>query len=250
MTSVPPSTISSDDPSSGSPTFHAAVAAMAALGFGWLGALFGQDAGYALARLLRRDPAEVKDMLIWMFIASPFVMAALGIWLALVMTGAGRAARTVALSFLVVVTAGAVAMMTASYDWPKTTGTPVYDYELRLPTGVPLSNPNLLDLTMWDEKTGSGCSVTDLRHIDGRVQVSGKFTLGNDNHAPRMSMRLREGTIHPHPEAYWRLPVMLATKVEAEFSPWHKIEFITAPRVVPSVPPGDYEIRYRLRRFM
>lgn len=223
---------------------------MAALGFGWLGALFGQDAGYVVARLLRRDPAEVKDMMIWLFVASPFVMAALGVWLALVLTGAGHAARTVALSFLVVITAGAVAMMAASYDWPKTSGTPVYDYELRLPAGMKITDHNLVDLTIGDEKTGTGCSVTGLQHVNGRAQVSGRFVLGRDYHAPQMSMRLREGTVHPHPEGFWRLPVMSATKVEAEFSPWQKIEFIAPPRVVPAVPPGDYEIRYRLRRFM
>lgn len=250
MTSVPPSTLSSNDPSSGSPARRAVVAAVAALGFGWLGALFGQDAGYAVARLLRRDPAEVKDMLIWLFIASPFVMAALGVWLALLLTGAGRAARTVALTFFVVMTAGTVAMMTASYDWPKTTGTPVFDYELRLPAGVPLSNHNLVDLTLWNNNDGMGCTVNGMTQDGDRVQVSGTLVLGRDNHAPIMSMRMREGASFPYPEAYWRLPYMPATKPQAEFSPWQKIDFIAPSRVVPSVPPGDYEIRYRLRRFM
>jgi hypothetical protein len=250
MTSVPPSTISTGAPSCGSPARRAAVAAMAALGFGWLGALFGQDAGYAVARLLRRDPAEIKDMLVWLFIASPFVMAALGVWLALVLTGAGRPARTGSLAFLVVLTAGTVAISVASYDWPKSFGTPVYDYELRMPAGMKITDHNLVDLTIGDEKTGTGCAVTGLQHIAGRAQVSGAFVLGRDNHVPQMSMRLREGTVHPHPEGYWRLPMMPMDKLQAEFSPWQKIEFIAPPRAVPAMPPGDFEIRYRLRRFM
>jgi hypothetical protein len=158
MTSAPPDTASTASPSD-SPARRAAIAAAAALGFAWLGALFGQDAGHAVARLLRRNTAEVKDMMIWLFVASPFIMAALGIWLALLLTGAGRAARTLALSILPVMTAGTATMMAASYDWPKTTGTPVYDYELRLPAGVALSNPNLLDMTLWDDTAGTGCSV-------------------------------------------------------------------------------------------
>jgi hypothetical protein len=141
-------------------------------------------------------------------------------------------------------------MTAASYDWPKTSGTPIYDYELRLPAGVALSKANLLDMTLWDDTAGTGCSVTELRHLDGRAQVSGKFVFGGDNLAPTMSMRLRDGTVHPHPEGYWRMSVVPATKPGAEFSLWQKIEFIAPPRAVPSVPPGDYEIRYRLRRFI
>jgi hypothetical protein len=249
MTSAPADPASTAS-SLGTPARRAAIAAVAALGFASLGALFGQDAGYAVARLLRRDPAEVKDMMIWLFVASPFAMAALGVWLALLLTGAGRAARTLALTFFVVMTAGTAAMMAASYDWPKTSGTPVYDYELRLPAGVALSSPNLLDITLWDDTAGTGCSVTELRQIDGRAQISGRFVFGGHNPAPAMSMRLRDGTVHPHPEGYWRMSVVPATKPGAEFSSWQKIEFIAPPRVVPSVPPGDYEIRYRLRRFM
>jgi hypothetical protein len=249
MTSVPPSTVSTET-SLGSPAGRATVAAVAALGFGWLGALFGQDVGYLVAHLLKRDPAEIKGLLIWLFIASPFVMAALGAWLALVLTGAGRAARTVALSFLIAMTAGAMAMMAVSYEWPKTTGVPVFDYEIRFPAGVQLSNQNLVDLTVWNNNDGMGCAVNGMTQHGDRVQVSGTLVLGRDNHAPTMSMRMREGASFPYPEAYWRLPNMPATRPQPEFSPWHKIEFVAPPRVVPSVPPGDYEIRFRLRRYI
>lgn len=237
--------------------FALAVVAFAAGGF--VGFWVGEPLGYAVAALVGRDPAEVKDMLIWCFIATPIVMAALWAWLALVLTGAGRLPRTIALVWLIFVTIGAVGLTIVSYDWPKASGIPVVDYELRLPAGIKLTNKYDIGLTVWNEKSGQGCYVDSLQYIGGRAQLNGTIVVQLDNHAPTMSLRLPENQaldgprgpfVQNNPEGYWRLPYSPTSKLEIEFSPWQKIEFIAAPRAVPPMPPGNYEIRYRLRHYM
>src|SRR5215510_12413553 len=102
------------------------VLALAAAGGGaWLGFRYGDAPGYLLADLLDRDPAELKDTLIWGVITSAAFLALAGVWLALTLTRAARRARLASLIALAVVTLGGAGMMAAAYDWPKSSGTPV-----------------------------------------------------------------------------------------------------------------------------
>jgi hypothetical protein len=239
--------------------FRFTIAIIAFFVGGLFGFWLGQPLGYALAEWVGRDPAEVKDMLIWCIIATPIVMSALWAWLALILTGAGRMAKRVTLIWLILVTIGAVGILFESYDWPKASGIPVVDYELRLPAGMPLSDKYDIGLTVWNEKNGQGCYVDRLQHSNNRALLNGTIVVQLDNHTPTMSLRLPESLaldgprgpfVQKNPEGYWRLPYSPASKLETEFSPWQKIEFIAAPRAVPPMPPGNYEIRYRLRHYM
>jgi hypothetical protein len=104
-----------------------------------------------------------------------------------------------------------------------------------------------------------GLLCRPLQHLDDRALLNGTIVVQLNNSTPTMSLRLPEsmamdGPRGPfgrrNPEGYWRLPYSPTSKLETDFSPWQKIDFIDARRAVPPMPPGNYEIRYRLRRYM
>ncbi len=57
----------------------AALAAIAAFLGGWLGLHLGEALAYALAELVDRDIAELKDVLIWFIVLGAPVCAAAGV---------------------------------------------------------------------------------------------------------------------------------------------------------------------------
>ena len=236
------------------------IATLAASIFGILcGFWLGQPIGYELARLLGRDPADLKGMLIACFIAMPFFMSALFAWLALTLTGARPTSRDTARAWLAFVTVGTVVLVIGNYDWPKSSGIPVVEYELRLPAEAAVSDRHQVSLTVWSETGGTGCYIHNLQQFAGRPQLTGHIVVQTNNEKPTMSLRLVQAAaadessatfVQKSPEGYWRLPYSPQSQLETEFSPWQAIEFISAPRAVPALPPGRYEIRYRLSEFM
>jgi hypothetical protein len=122
-------------------------------------------------------------------------------------------------------TFGAVAVGLAGYPWPKTSGTPVIHYELRLPAGLAMSRPNDVDPTIWSGKNGHGCYIRDMRIASGRPEFTGSMVLDLDNLTPTVSFTLDRKT-----EGVWRLPYSPDAAFEKSFGPWQRIEFIQNPR--------------------
>jgi hypothetical protein len=222
------------------------LALAAAAGGAWLGFRYGDAPGYLLADLLDRDPAELKDTLIWGVITSAAFLALAGVWLALTLTRAARRTRFATLIALAVVTLGGAGMMAAAYDWPKSAGIPVIDYELRLPPGTVLP-PNQGDIRMfvWSDRSGQGVYIKEVRRSGPRPEIIGDLVLQEGNLSPTMSLQLPNG-----PERHWRLPYTPDAKLEPAFGPWQRIEFITPLGRQPIPSDGDYDIRYRVRKYM
>jgi hypothetical protein len=222
------------------------LALAAAAGGAWLGFRYGDALGYLLARLVDREPAELKDTLIWGIITSAAVLALAGAWLMLTLTGAARRARFATLAALGVATLGGAGMMAAAYDWPKSTGAPVIDYELRLPPGTVLPpHQNDIRLFIWSDRAGQGVYIKEVRRNGPRPEIVGDLTLQEGNLSPTMSIQLPNG-----PERHWRLPYTPDAKLEPALGPWQRIEFITPLGRQPIPSDADHEIRYRVRRYM
>jgi hypothetical protein len=219
------------------------LAASAAAVCGYLGLGAGERLGYVIATLIGREIAELKDMLIWSILASGIVSALAGIWLSHWITRASKGTQQGA----AIVLAGAVAcgaiLMLASFDWPKSAGTPVVDYELRLPAGTPLPAHDAIDITAWSDRMGQGCYIKQVRMVDGRPEITGTIVLHPG--LATVSLKLDRAT-----EGHWRLPIAADARLEKAFRPWQRIEFIPTPNkdAVP-LPAGDYEIRYRVRKY-
>lgn len=221
-----------------------AVTAAVAGGFG--GMQFGQAASYAIARLTDRDIAELKDMLIWSLIAGMATGAAAGIWIVLALARTQRWLQRGALALLAVAAVGGTAITVAAYDWPKSSGHPVVHYELRLPPGVALPPMSELRLEQWEGKSGHGIYIARTGIADGRAEIAGSFAIHRDSRGADMALGLAR-----HIESRWRIPYTGDAPLEKAFGPWQRIEFLPSPRAgVLPLPPGDYHIRYRVRRYM
>jgi hypothetical protein len=219
----------------------------AILSGGWIGTGIGNALIYALAAYVDHDIGRFKDMLILSMLVHMAIFAVLGIWLVLFATSAHRAAQILFLcttGFVAVVGWG---LLISGYPYEKTSGSPVVRYELRLPAGAPepVDGDGGYGLTIWNEKMGHGAYIEQVRRAGNRAEVKGDFVLDRGKPAPTMSLRLRGM------EGHWRVPYDGNAKLEKEFGAWQKIEFIPTPREgVPPLPPGDYEIRYRVHHYM
>ena len=137
-------------------------------------------------------------------------------------------------------------MMAAAYDWPKSAGNPVIDYELRLPAGTVLpAHENDIRLFVWSDRSGQGVYIKDVRRAGERPEIVGSLVLSENNLSPTVSIQLPNG-----PERHWRLPYGPNAKLEPAFGPWQRIEFVTPLGRQPIPSDGDYEIRYRVRRYL
>jgi hypothetical protein len=223
-----------------------ALAVVAAIPGAWIGIAATNALVYAIAALTDRDIAELKDMLIWSMITGLLAGGLAAIWLVLWLTSAGKWAQRVALIPLCIAALGGGAITVAAFDWPKSSGTPIIQYQLRLPAGAPLPERDKIGITVWREKLGQGCYIDQIRMADGRPEITGDLVLHTTYENPTMSLELDRASA-----GYWRLPYKPDAALEKSFGPWQRIEFIPTPRAnVPPLPPGDYEIRYRVRKYM
>ena len=212
---------------------------------GWLGLIGGEALAYAIATWTDRDITELKDMLIWSTFGGGLVGLLIGVVLVLTCMRSSVEARRIALIGLMTAVTCVGALMLGTFDWPKSSGTPNVLYEIRLPAGTPLPRRDKVDVKIWTEKAGSGCYVAGLRKDGDRPVIAGSFLL-NDKPANRtMSLRLERG-----PEGYWAMPIAADARLDKSFGPWQRIEFIPHPREnVPPLPPGEYEVRYRVKKY-
>ncbi len=213
---------------------------------GFAGMQFGEVASHAIARLTDRDIAELKDMLIWSLIAGMASGAVAAVWIVLKLTRMPRWLQRSALVLLASVALGGSAITVAAYDWPKSSGHPVVQYELRLPVGVALPPMSELRLAQWQGNSGSGIYIARTGTVDGRAEIAGSFVIGRDSKGSEMSLGLARNV-----ESRWRIPYAGDAKLETQFGPWQRIELLPSPRggVMP-LPAGEYLIRYRVRRYM
>jgi hypothetical protein len=147
---------------------------------------------------------------------------------------------------MTVVALGGAAITVAAYDWPKSSGHPVVQYELRLPQGVALPPMSELRLGQWRGKSGHGIYIKRTGIVDGRAEIAGSFAIDRDSTGSEMSLGLARNV-----ESRWRIPYAGDAPLEKTFGPWQRIELLPSPRAdtVP-LPAGDYHIRYRVRRYM
>lgn len=90
------------------------------LGFGTVGLLCGEMIGYGIAGITRRDPAELKDMLIWCFITAPPLFAATGFWLTIRMLTERIWLKRLALTVFLIVAFCSTTMIVLTYlDAPR-----------------------------------------------------------------------------------------------------------------------------------
>lgn len=223
-----------------------AVVLLSALCAGAIGMQFGERFGYALANAVDRDIAELKGTLIWFILLTPPTSAMVGAAAAMVALRSRwrRAAVISAASFV----AAAGLFLTIGYEWPKSAGMPVIEYELLLPDGLKLTGQNQIDLTIWNGKSGHGCYIKEMRQQGSRQLVAGSIVLHLDNHSPTMSIVLGDGEKW-FSAGVWELPYRPEDQLEVSFRPWRRIEFVRNVHDKP-LPTGNFQIRYRLRSFM
>jgi hypothetical protein len=218
----------------------------AAVAGGFAGMQLGEALSYAVARLTDRDIAELKDMLIWSLIAGMATGAAAGLWIVLALARTPRWLQRSALAFLALGALGGAAITVAAYDWPKSAGHPVVQYELRLPQGVTLPSMSELRLEQWQGKSGHGVYIDRTGTVDGRAEIAGSFAIHRDSKGSEMALGLSRNI-----ESRWRIPYTGDAPLEKAFGPWQRIELLPSPRAnTMPLPAGDYHIRYRVSRYM
>jgi len=222
------------------------LATAAAVAGGFAGMQLGQALSYGIARLTDRDIAELKDMMIWCLIAGMATGAIAGLWIVLVLARTPRWLQRSALALLALAAGGGAAITIAAYDWPKSSGHPVVQYELRLPHGVALPPMSELRLAQWEGTSGSGIYIARTGSVDGRAEIAGSFVIGRDSKGSDMSLGLARNV-----ESRWRIPYTGDAPLEKAFGPWQRIELLPSPREgTTPLPAGEYLIRYRVRRYM
>jgi hypothetical protein len=222
------------------------LAIAAAMAGGFAGMQLGEALSYAVARLTDRDISELKDMLIWSLIAGMATGAAAGIYIVLALARTSRWLQRSALALLALIALGGTAITVVAYDWPKSSGHPVVQYELRLPEGVALPPMSDIRLAQWQGKSGHGIYIARIGTVDGRAGIAGSFAIDRHSKGSEMALGLARNV-----ESRWLIPYTGDAPLEKAFGPWQRIELLPSPRegVVP-LPPGDYHIRYRVRRYM
>ena len=226
------------------PTRHLVGVTGAIIG-GWLGLLGGEALAYAIAAWTDRDIAELKDMLIWSTFGGGLVGLLVGVFLVLVCMRSSADARRLSLISVAVAVVLVGGLMLATFDWPKSSGTPNVMYEIRLPPGAPQPRRDKVDVVLWAEKSGKGCYVSDLRRENGRPVIAGSFLVTGKSDSQTLALRLNREA-----EGHWKMPIRADAKLDKTFGPWQRIEFVPSPREnVPPLPPGEYEVRYRVRKY-
>jgi hypothetical protein len=212
---------------------------------GWGGLYAGNWLVYAVARWTDRDIAELKVMLTWGPLAGGLVCAVAGVWLVLAATRCSREAQRVGLIATGVAVMVGVLLMLGSFDWRKNSGVPEVMYEIRLPEGTPPPRADRVNVMLWSDRAGQGSYVAGVRRDGDRPVIAGSFQL-NGSGERTLSLGLDR-----EPQGYWTVPIRRDAKLEREFGPWQRIAFTPIPRENGSpLPPGEYEVRYRVRKYL
>ena len=227
------------------PIRHLVGVAGAIIG-GWLGLMAGEALAYAIAAWTDRDIAELKDMLIWSTFGGGLIGLLVGVWLVLTVMRSSVEARQIALIGAAAAVIGVGALMLGTFDWPKSSGTPNVMYEIRLPAGTPQPRFDKVSVKLWNQKSGSGCYLSELRQDGDRPAIAGSCLITSNAGGQTMSLGLDRGQ-----ESHWKMPIRADAKLEKAFGPWQRIEFVPPPREnTPPLPPGEYDVRYRVKKYL
>jgi hypothetical protein len=222
-----------------------ALALAAFVGMGGLGLIGGGALAHAIAGWTDRDIAELEAMLIWSTLAVGMVGAIGGVWLVLTCTRCSREAQHAALVAGGVAAVVGAVLMLGNFDWPKSAGVPEVLYELRLPAGTPPPRLDRVNIILWSDRAGKACYVSGLRLDGDRPVIAGSFPVTS-----RGDQTLSLG-LDRQPQGYWAMPIKADAKLDKTFGPWQRIEFTPIPREnVPPLPPGEYEVRYRVKKYL
>jgi hypothetical protein len=181
-----------------------------------------------------RDIGELKGMYVVGSLAAVPVLALASVWACLAITRATRRAVRLAGVAFGLSLLGAVPLVSGAYEPVKTSGSPVLAYELRLPPSLEAWDPSNIDVTIWSERDGFGCSIKTVRVVGGRQVVSGTCVISRTNQSPTMSLRFR-----PEGEGHWRVPMGPEAPREVSFgsgSPSSSCHLREQPRRSPPGP--------------
>jgi hypothetical protein len=227
------------------PIRHLVGVAGALIG-GWIGLFGGEALAYAIAEWTDRDIAELKDMLIWSTFGGGLIGLLLGVFVVLVCMRSSSEARRLSLVSVAAAMALVGGLMLATFDWPKSSGTPNVQYEIRLPAGTPQPRRDKVDVVLWAEKSGKGCYVSDLRRENDQPVIAGSFLVTSKSDNQTLALRLNRET-----EGHWKMPIRADAQLDQTFGPWQRIEFVPTPREnMPALPSGEYEVRYRVKKYL
>lgn len=149
-----------------------------------------------------------------------------------------------ALGVLLLLGAAAAAVVTMR-PWEKRAGIPLVEFEIRLPAGILLPDDQHIQVTLWSGNAGTGCRVIEVRRTGARPVVAGNFPVNRDDD-PRLSLRLSSTA-----EGYWAMPVERKAALEQRFGAWQTVHFLPQPRMEEApLPPGNYEVRYRVKKYL
>lgn len=143
--------------------------------------------------------------------------------------------------------AGLLAAILAAADQRASgpAGAPLVEFEIELPAGTLLPDNRNISVMLWNGGSGRGCKVTQVRRSGARPVVAGSFVAGRNNDE-RLSLQLSHFS-----EGHWKMPVKARTPIEKTFGAWQPIEFVPSPRQDEApLPPGDYQVRYRVVKYM
>lgn len=186
-----------------------------AIGLGCLGLAQGSVFAYAVAGWQDRDIAELKGMAIVATLATGLVLFCAGIWLALLATGGGRLAVRGwgwVSGAAAVLAAGLVAL---AYEPIKENGIPVVHHEIRLPAGLRELEPQNVDVTIWNGRSGQGCHLADVVRKGDRQVVRGSCAAYAGYQEQTQSLTLGRKS-----EGHWKLPLSRTPTLERDFGPW------------------------------
>ena len=163
----------------------------------------------------------------------------------LVCTRCSREAQRIGLIATGVAVVVGALLLLGSFDWPKSSGTPEVLYEIRLPAGTTTPRVERVNVILWSDRAGQGCYVAGVRRDGDRPVIAGSF-LVNGSGERTLSLGLDR-----EPQGYWTMPIKGDARPEKQFGPWQRIAFTPIPREnAAPLPPGDYEVRYRVRKYL
>jgi len=221
------------------------LALAAFIGGGWLGLMGGGLLADAIAGWTGRDIAELNTMLLWSTLAGGLVGAIAGVWLVLACTRCSRDAQNTALAAGGIAVAAGAGLMLGTFDWPKSSGVPEVMYEVRLPAGLPKPRLDRVNVVCGSDKASQGCYVSGVRRDGDRPVVAGSFRMNGQ------SDRTLSLGLDREPQAYWTVPIKSDAKLDKAFGPWERVRFTPISRDnQPPLPPGEYEVRYRVRKYL
>jgi len=155
--------------------------------------------------------------------------------------------RRVLLFVMATALAVGAAMIVVSRFGPKRTGAPLVEFEIKLPAGILLPDDKSIGVMLWHENasSGMGCKIAHVKRSGPRPVVMGNCVVG------RTARELLSLRLSWYSESYWRMPITSKAPIDPAFGSWQRIEFVQdLHKEEAPLPRGEYDVRYRVTRYM